>query len=77
MHIVFNAQEVDYRETIGTGIIQVLFQEHPDPKVDYSKKTGNYILQSNQLAFQQIMSFHHTQQLLIGAMVRRTMVENQ
>ena len=38
MHIVFNAQEVDYREAIGGDIIQVSFQEHPDPKVDYSKK---------------------------------------
>jgi len=38
MHIVFNAQEVDYREALGGDIIQVSFKEYPDPEVDYSKK---------------------------------------
>jgi hypothetical protein len=38
MHIVFNAREVDYSEALGGDIIQVLFQEYPDPEVDYSKK---------------------------------------
>ena len=38
MHIVFNAQEVDYSEALGGDIIQVSFQEYPDPEIDYSKR---------------------------------------
>ncbi len=38
MHIMFNAQEVDYGEALDGDIIQVLFQEYPYPQIDYSKK---------------------------------------
>ncbi|MEH6814750.1 MAG: hypothetical protein V7677_19625 [Motiliproteus sp.] len=38
MHLVFNAQEVTYAEALGGDIVQVSFQEEPDPDIDYSKK---------------------------------------
>ncbi|MFT5134365.1 MAG: hypothetical protein ACI9VI_002648 [Candidatus Azotimanducaceae bacterium] len=38
MHIVFNAQAVDYGEALDGDIIQVLFQEQPDLEIDDSKK---------------------------------------
>jgi len=38
LHLVFNAEEVCYSEALGGDIIQVSFQETPDPEMDYSKK---------------------------------------
>ena len=38
MHLAFEAQEVLYNEALGGDIIQVSFQEFPDPDIDYSKK---------------------------------------
>ncbi|BCE02000.1 hypothetical protein [Marinicellulosiphila megalodicopiae] len=37
MHLVFEALEVTYNEALGGDIIQVSFQEYPDPDLDYSK----------------------------------------
>ncbi|WP_057831331.1 hypothetical protein [Colwellia sp. TT2012] len=37
MHLEFYAQEVHYAEALGGDIIQVSFQEYPDPEVDYNK----------------------------------------
>jgi hypothetical protein len=38
MHLVFNAQEVDYSEALGGDLVQASFQEKPVPYIDYSKK---------------------------------------
>lgn len=38
MHLKFNAQEVTYAEALGGDLVQVSFQEEPDPDIDYSKK---------------------------------------
>ncbi|MFT6910260.1 MAG: hypothetical protein ACJAS1_006988 [Oleiphilaceae bacterium] len=38
MHLEFHAREVYYAEGLGGDIINVSFQEHPDPEIDYSKK---------------------------------------
>lgn len=38
MHLKFYAQEVDYCEALGGDIINVSFQEFPDPEFVYSKK---------------------------------------
>ncbi len=38
MHLAFEAQEVLYNEALGGDIIQVSFQEFPDPDIDCSKK---------------------------------------
>lgn len=38
MHLAFHAQEVYYAGALGGEIINVSFQEHPDPAIDYSKR---------------------------------------
>jgi len=38
MHLQFNAQEVHYAEALGGDLVQVYFQEYPDPDIDYTKK---------------------------------------
>ncbi len=38
MNLQFFAQEVSYSEALDGEIVQVLFQEEPDPEIDYSKK---------------------------------------
>ena len=38
MHLEFYAQEVYYAEALDGDIINVSFQEYPDPEIDYSKK---------------------------------------
>ena len=40
MRLEFYAQEVDYVEAIDGEIVQVSFQEKPDPGVDYGKKNS-------------------------------------
>jgi hypothetical protein len=42
MHLKFHAEEVCYSEALGGDIIQVSFQEKPDPEIDYGKK--NHLL---------------------------------
>lgn len=37
MHLVFNAQEVYYADANDGDIINVSFQEYPDPVIDYTK----------------------------------------
>jgi hypothetical protein len=38
MNLVFHAKEVIYSEALGGDIVQVSFQEEPDPDIDYSKR---------------------------------------
>ncbi len=38
MHLAFEAKEVTYNEALDGDIIQVSFQEFPDPDIDYSNK---------------------------------------
>jgi len=38
MYLQFEAQEVHYSEALGGDLVQVHFQEHSDPDIDYSKK---------------------------------------
>ena len=38
MHLEFYAQEVYYADALDGGIINVSFQEYPDPEIDYSKR---------------------------------------
>lgn len=38
MHLKFTAKEVSYTEALGGDLVQVWFQEEPDPENDYSKK---------------------------------------
>jgi hypothetical protein len=38
MNLQFFAQEVSYSEALDGEIVQVIFQEEPDPEIDYSKK---------------------------------------
>jgi len=40
MHLIFNSQEVSYSEALGGDIVQVTFQEKPDPEYDYSKNNA-------------------------------------
>ncbi len=39
MHLEFYAQEVYYAEALDGEIINVSFQEYPDPEINYSKKS--------------------------------------
>lgn len=39
MHLEFYAREVYYAEGLNGGIINISFQEYPDPEIDYSKQT--------------------------------------
>jgi len=38
MHLAFNSLEVEYSEALDGDIVQVTFQENPEPDIDYSKK---------------------------------------
>ena len=38
MNLEFHAKEVIYSEALGGDIVQVSFQEEPDPDIDYSKR---------------------------------------
>ena len=38
MHLAFYAREVYYAQGLDGDIINVSFQEYPDPEIDYSKK---------------------------------------
>jgi hypothetical protein len=38
MNLLFHAKEVTYSEALGGDIVQVSFQEEPDPDIDYGKK---------------------------------------
>ena len=38
MHLKFYAQEVYYADALDGDIINVSFQEYPDPEIDYSEK---------------------------------------
>ena len=40
MYLEFEAQEVDYIEALDGDIVQVNFQEYPDPDEDYGKKNA-------------------------------------
>ncbi len=40
MNLEFEAEETDYNEAIDGDIVQVHFQEYPDPDIDYGKKNA-------------------------------------
>ncbi len=39
MLLAFTAKEVTYAEALGGDLVQVSFQEDPDPDIDYGGKT--------------------------------------
>ena len=42
MHLEFYAQEVYFSKAPDGGVINVSFQENPDPEVDYGKKSVQF-----------------------------------
>lgn len=63
MNLEFYAQEVYYADALDGGIINVSFQEYPDPEIDYNKKNfklpvsvkGVFFSKNNELSFESIM----------------------